>query len=67
MSSKRAVELIETYIALLAKQRTFNSKNEYLAWRGGVVVGLLGSIADNDSLINSALYAEIKRKAGGSK
>ena len=67
MASNQLQDLVETYIALLAKRRTFNSKNEYLAWRSGVVVGLLASIADNDSLINSALYAAIKKKAGGSK
>lgn len=67
MASKHLQDLVETYIALLAKQRTFNSKNEYLAWRSGVVVGLLASIADNDSIVMSALYAEIKKKAGGSK
>lgn len=67
MANTHTVELIETYIALLARNRTFATSSEYLAWRSGVVVGLLATIADNDSLIKSELRSQLNRVLGGNK
>jgi hypothetical protein len=61
MANKRTLELIETYIDQLAKQRTFNTRSEYLAWRSGVLAGLIATIADQDSLIRSALISIVRR------
>jgi hypothetical protein len=61
MASKSTLELINLYIELHAERRTFSTKNEYLAWRSGLLAGLVSTLADNDSLIRTALIHEIRR------
>jgi hypothetical protein len=61
MASKHILELIETYIDAHASKRTFLTNNEYLAWRSGLLAGLIASIAQQDSLIYSVLHQQVKK------
>ena len=61
MASKSTLELIDLYIELHAERKTFNSNSEYLAWRSGLLAGLIATMADHDSLMRTALVKEINR------
>ena len=61
MASKSTLELIDLYIELHAERKTFNSNSEYLAWRSGLLAGLIATMADYDSLMRTALVKEINR------
>ena len=49
------------YIDAHASKRTFLTNSEYLAWRSGLLAGLIASIAQEDSLIYSVLHQQVKK------
>ena len=59
--AKTTLELIDLYIELQAENKTFKTNSEYLAWRSGVLAGLISTLADSDSLLYTALVHEIRR------
>ena len=62
MPSKDSIQLVERLLSTYDKQ--FETTAEYLAWRSGFLASVLATLADEDSLVKSAIIAYINKKNG---